>query len=140
VHSFLGTPSDRAAAEASGIKRDINRSQVGLREVSGSPVMKRLSDLIHLRGQQAAFHPNATQYTLHLGDALFGFWRQSRDRSQSIFAVHNLTGVSQDLHPDSLNLTVTEGWVDLLSGRPLAHGGDPLVLAPYQSAWITNRG
>ena len=139
VHSLLGTPSDRSAAMASGVNRDINRSQVALADVSGSPVMKRLSDLVHLRGQQAAFHPNATQYTLHLGDALFGFWRQSRDRSQSIFAVHNLTDAPQDLHADTLNLTLTESWTDLLSGRRLAHGGEPFALAPYQSAWITNR-
>ena len=48
-----------------------------------------------LRKKQIAFHPNATQFTLQLGDLFFGIWRQSIDRSQSIFCISNLTNKKQ---------------------------------------------
>ncbi|MFM9587533.1 hypothetical protein, partial [Streptomyces caniscabiei] len=50
-------------------------------------VFTRINNLLAIRKQQDAFHPNATQFTLHLTGALFGFWRQSIDRRQSIFCV-----------------------------------------------------
>ena len=45
-------------------------------------VFKGIKQLLAVRKRQAAFHPNATQFTLHLGEGLFGFWRQSIDRQQ----------------------------------------------------------
>ena len=81
---------------------------------SGVHGLKRMIDI---RIRQPAFHPNATQFTLQLGDALFGFWRQSMDRAQSIFAIHNVTDQEILIPVMSLNLIGGDHWADLLSRR-----------------------
>jgi sucrose phosphorylase len=101
-------------------------------------VFDSLKRLIALRKQQPAFHPNATQLTLHLGDHLFGFWRQSLDRQQSLFCIHNLSSVEQTLSLSELNLVLNYRWRDLISGEPVKVELPEWTLAPYQTLWITN--
>ena len=50
--------------------------------------LEKLIDLIKIRKEQPAFHPNATQFTLNLGSSILALWRQSLDRKQSIFAIN----------------------------------------------------
>ncbi|NJO10564.1 MAG: alpha-amylase, partial [Leptolyngbyaceae cyanobacterium SL_1_1] len=103
-------------------------------------VLKELCRLIKIRRQQGAFHPNATQYTLHpLNPALFAFWRQSVTRDQSIFSVHNLSNQPQELQLGNLNLVNTDTWHDLISGDRFDDFEAIQVLKPYQSVWITNK-
>jgi sucrose phosphorylase len=101
-------------------------------------VFNALASLLKTRSRQAAFHPNATQFTLQLGEQLFGFWRQSIDRSQSIFAIHNLTGETIRIPLMSLNLIDGDTWTDLVSGEVVGHFGGDLEFGPYQCRWITN--
>jgi sucrose phosphorylase len=101
-------------------------------------VFEALKHLIALRKAQPAFHPNATQFTLHLGDELFGFWRQSLDRRQSLFCVHNLTNEEQVLPLNRLNLVVNHRWRELISGAPVEEELPEWTLSPYQTLWITN--
>jgi hypothetical protein len=87
-----------------------------------------------------AFHPNATQFTLHpMNQALFAFWRQSRERDQSIFCIHNLSDRTQKLDLSTINLICTDPWCDLLSGLLIEDIYSNLILKPYQSVWITNK-
>ncbi|MDA0651639.1 MAG: alpha-amylase, partial [Proteobacteria bacterium] len=81
---------------------------------------------------------NATQFTLHLGDELFGFWRQSLDRRQSLFCVHNLTAEEQVLPLSRLNLVVNHSWRELISDAVITEDVREWTLAPYQTLWITN--
>ena len=99
-NSLFGTSNDLDSVRKTGIKRDINRFKWDLdalikklddEKSIEKIVYKKLLDMISLRKKQIAFHPNATQFTLQLEDHLFGIWRQSIDRSQSIFCVSNLT-------------------------------------------------
>ncbi len=147
IHSLLATPNDRETADKTGIHRTINRAVLSAADVAAdldqpetirAQVFRRLADLLRIRRQQPAFHPNAVQFTLHLPDELFGFWRQSKDRTQSLFAVHNVTDEAQDLSLADLNLIATDDWCDLIAGRRIDHG-ETLCLAPYASAWLTNR-
>ncbi len=92
-----------------------------------------------MRRRQPAFHPNATQFTLHLGNQLFGYWRQSMDRRQSIFCVSNVSSELQDLALADINLIDTERWWDLIGEGALEGRGQVLELQPYQTVWITNR-
>jgi sucrose phosphorylase len=101
-------------------------------------VSELLKKLMHLRQHQRAFHPNATQFTLHLGEQLFGFWRQSTDRRQSIFCIYNVTNSEQPLRVADLNLIVTDRWWDLISGHIFDESTETISLAPYQVLWITN--
>ena len=88
--------------------------------------------------QQPAFHPNATQYVLHLGDEVFAFWRQSLDRGQSIFCLNNVTAREQNINLADINLIETKGWQDLISGVKVNNLRGTLALAPYQSAWLAS--
>ncbi len=148
IHSLLGTPNDHARVAATGAPRAINRHQWGeqaieslLAEPSSLParVLARLGALIRLRRGQPAFHPNATQFTMHLGEAVFGFWRQSMDRRQSIFALNNVTDRPQRVPLSDINLISTENWRDLISGEAVGDRLGELELAPYQCAWLSNQ-
>ncbi len=149
LHSLLATPNDWAGVQRTGHNRSINRHQwddAQLRQALADPsrphgkVLHELSRRIRLRRQQPAFHPNATQYTLHpLNSTLFAFWRQSMARDQSIFCVHNLSNQPQKLSLSNLNLVITDDWYDLISGDPISNLYDTLMLSPYQCVWITNQ-
>ncbi|MEO1591787.1 MAG: alpha-amylase, partial [Cyanobacteria bacterium J06632_22] len=148
IHSLLATSNDYEGVAQTGRNRSINRRRweyqtlIDQLKDPHSPqtiVLKELSRLIQLRRQQPAFHPNATQYTLQLGHALFGFWRQSLDRDQSIFSIHNLTAAPQDIVLQDINLIGTDPWVDLISGNDIDPAAKTFTLKPYQSVWITNQ-
>ena len=147
IHSLLATGNDSEKLERTGQSRSINRHQwdyealkteLADEESQHNQVYTKLSELIAIRKQQAAFHPNATQFTLHLNEKLFGFWRQSMDRTQSIFCIYNITDEVQPLVMSDLNLIVTNDWRDLISGQVFNDTNDHLSLAPYQTVWITN--
>lgn len=148
IHSLLGSRNDRETAEKTGIKRRINRRQWDGEELreelnrEDSPhasVLKKLLRLIELRKEQAAFHPNATQFTLHLGEQVFAFWRQSWDRRRHVFCLHNISNEEQVIPITTMNLIGTEDWFDLISGDSLAEEATEITLSPYQSVWLANR-
>lgn len=147
IHSLLATPNDHERVANTGRLRSINRHQWDIGELRAAlsderSIHKRALDEIRrrlaIRRQQRAFHPNATQYTLHFGKEIFGFWRQSARREQSIFALHNVTNTEQMIALGELNLINTENWVELLSDRDLDDLHGELVLPPYGAAWLTN--
>ncbi len=148
IHAMLATPNDHEAVTRRGMNRAINRHRWDYPELMGrledpgseqAQVLGALSERLRLRGRQPGFHPNATQFTLQLDDRVFALWRQSLDRAQSIFALHNVSADEIVLPPAALNLIEGEDWQDLLSGQSLA-GDAEITLAPYQCRWITNQG
>lgn len=149
IHSMLATPNDHEQVEHRGMNRAINRHRWDYPTLNGllddpatpqSRVLNALSDRLRIRSKQAAFHPNATQFTLSLDDRVFGVWRQSLDRNQSIFALHNVSDQPVDVSHKSMNLIDDESWVDLLSGDHIDMAQEKITLAPYQCRWISNRG
>jgi len=148
LHSLLGTHNDLQRLAHTSQNRSINRHQWELVQLSAAlddttsdhhVVFNSLKRLIFLRKEQLAFHPNATQLTLHLGDHLLGFWRQSLDRRQSLFCIHNVSASDQTLPLSQLNLVVNCNWREIISGEPVEVELAEWTLAPYQSLWITNR-
>ncbi|MAS13538.1 MAG: alpha-amylase [Nitratireductor sp.] len=148
IHSLLATRNDYDGVEKLGYNRAINRKRLDyamLRKELDDPntlsarVLSRLKEMVRVRSAQPAFHPNATQFTLQLGEAFFGFWRQSLDRAQSIFAVSNLTAEPRSIPSMALNLIEGDAWCDLLSGEPVAQLSGEIAFAPYQTRWISNR-
>jgi sucrose phosphorylase len=146
LHSLLGTRNDLERLERTGQNRAINRHQWQLDELEAAladarsehaQVFKALMNLLSIRQRQLAFHPNATQFTLHLGAKLFGFWRQSMDRRQSIFCISNISNQPQVLQLTDINLIEAQDWTDLISGDDC--NGQQLLLAPYRTVWISNR-
>ena len=150
LHSLVATGNDHENVIKTGRKRSINRHQWQYEALEAALADKQsqhaicyegISDLIAIRKQQAAFHPNATQFTLHMGEQIFGFWRQSLDRRQSIFCLYNMSDQTQSLHLSDLNLIVTDAWRDLISGQVFDNSDESTALSfePYQAMWISNR-
>ncbi|MBX2882064.1 MAG: sugar phosphorylase [Granulosicoccus sp.] len=147
IHSLLATENDRESVETRGLNRAINRHRWDyqkLRTALDDPqsnharVLNALSQRLALRSLQPAFHPNATQFTLPLDERVFGVWRQSQDRRQSIFALHNVSSSMVELPLSSLNLIADETWIDLLNEETLPLEAEQIQLLPYQCRWITN--
>jgi sucrose phosphorylase len=147
IHSLLATENDLEGVKSKGHNRAINRHQWRAELLAeqlendasqNSQVLKQLKNLIQIRQQQTAFHPSATQFTLHINDQIFAFWRESMNRRQSIFCLYNISDIPQIIKLSSINLTVTDNWHDLISGIQLTNQGEELVMAPYQALWLSN--
>jgi sucrose phosphorylase len=147
IHSLLGTRNDYARVLHTGQNRSINRHQwqydtlletLADTNSTHAQVFEQVTGLLRIRRRQAAFHPNAVQFTLHLGAHIFGFWRQSMDRRQSIFCISNISNEPQSLLLSSINLIEAVDWRDLVSGQALPSRDGELQIAPYQTLWITN--
>lgn len=149
IHSLLATLNDHAQVEHRGMNRAINRHRwdyptlralLGDETTPQARVLDALTQRLKLRSRQSAFHPNATQFTVNPEDArVFAVWRQSLDRHQSIFALHNVSDETVSVPTSTLNMIEDETWVDLLSGETVPADAETVTLAPYQCRWITNR-
>ena len=149
IHSLLGTENNREGMAHSGRARTINRYHWEADDLYAAldddgrhhkAVFTEMKRLIQIRIAQDAFHPNATQYTLHFSDQIFAFWRESLDRKQSLFALHNVSSERQTIPLVELNLIATEAWVDLISGFVYEDLAGQIVLEPYACVWISNKG
>ena len=148
IHSLLGTSNDYEKVANTGQNRSINRRRWELTELEAlldSPysqhhkVLNRLSKLIRVRKAQPAFHPNATQFTLQLGNQIFGYWRQSLDRKQSVFCISNISDEEQSVLLSDINLIGTDNWIDLITRQEIALSSSFLQMKPYQTLWISNQ-
>jgi len=147
IHSLLGTQNDYEKLANTHHNRSINRRrwhEGALEEALAdetlhhAKVLSTLKGLLNTRIEQPAFHPNATQFTLHLGLQLFGFWRQSKDRKQSIFCVSNISTQPVELPLSELNLIITDSWTELISNTEITALTENITLMPYQTVWISN--
>tara|TARA_A100001388_G_scaffold84819_1_gene61170 strand:+ start:1023 stop:2753 length:1731 start_codon:yes stop_codon:yes gene_type:complete len=148
IQNFLGSKNDNIKVKKTNSFRSINRKNwnydsltkiVNNKSTINNKILNSIKNLIVLRKKQVAFHPNATQFTLQLGDIFFGLWRQSIDRSQSIFCISNLTNKKQKISLLDINLISTNSWFDLLTKKKIKNIGDELFFKPYQTYWITNK-
>jgi sucrose phosphorylase len=147
IHSLLGTGNDYEKVKNTSHNRSINRRKWDYAELQEqlashysqhNKVHDRMIKLLQIRKLQPAFHPSATQFTLQLGEQIFGFWRQSIDRRQSIFCIFNVTDEPQNLRLSDINLIGTDTWFDLISGQIISIDDLEYQLLPYQSMWISN--
>ncbi len=147
IHSMLGTENDQQLTTETGRLRSINRHHWNEDELlrhldnansTHSRVFNEMKRRIQIRSQQEAFHPNATQYTLHFDSGIFAFWRESPNRNQNVFAIHNITNQVQQVPLTELNLIATDVWTDALTGSVYEDLDDVLEIQPYGAVWITN--
>ena len=147
IHSLFGTKNNLNLYKKTKINRAVNRSTYNYEYVKKMlkrndthifKIFTNMMKLIDIRKKQIAFHPNATQYTLNLGNSFFGIWRQSIDRKQSIFAIYNVTNKYQRLNINKLNILSLEHWSDLISIEKLEAKQLFITFSPYQFRWITN--
>lgn len=150
VNSLFAQPSDPVGAAASGVRRDINRSGIELKaalalledpSTTQGEATARLLALLRTRGAQSAFHPDAGQRAIDLGNHIVGFQRSSTDGLQTILAISNCTADNVTVaFVDLPDLDATTRWDDLVAGKLIDLAARNLVLAPYQTVWITNTG
>ncbi len=148
IHSLLGTNNYYEGVERTNHNRTINRykwdyesitKKIGDNKTHHSIIFNKMLTLLKTRIRQPAFHPNAVQFTLHLGDEIFGYWRQSQKRDQSIFCLHNVTDKEVKIPISSINLISLDKWIDLISGCDYTDIRQDVTLKPYQYMWLTNR-
>ncbi|MFQ3249716.1 MAG: sucrose phosphorylase [Glaciecola sp.] len=148
IHSLIGTPNDEEKVLHTGQNRSINRHrwdykrllhELSSADSSHAKILNALSELIKIRRSQAAFHPNATQFTLQLGPHIFGYWRQSINRHQSIFCLSNITDKKQEIALSDINLIENNHWFDLIEESLIDTTISNLKLEPYQTMWISNK-
>ena len=149
IQSLFGSKNDSRRMRQTGQKRAINRQQWNLRErqkklddlsTEESRIFRELKRRIKIRKDQPAFHPDATQFTLQLPNYLFGFWRQSLCRKQSLFVILNLTPNTVDLDLSRLNLFQNSVWRELISDKLIDHTDGVMLLNAYQTVWMSNEG
>ncbi|MCG8412946.1 MAG: alpha-amylase family glycosyl hydrolase [Pseudomonadales bacterium] len=147
IQSLFASRNDHKRLEHTGRNRSINRHiwdhqelESAINDATGmhGRVFAELKRLIKIRRRQPAFHPNATQFTLHLGTEVFAFWRQSINRNQSIFCLSNVTNKPQTINLSDINLITTDEWRDLISEENYQDLAQQLTLRPYQTVWISN--
>ena len=147
IHSMLATQNDYERVQVTNHNRSINRHKWNLTEIESkladskshhASALASMVNLLNIRSQQPAFHPNAVQYTLHLGNNVFAFWRQSINRDQSIFCIHNITDQPISIPLTSINLISLDSWHDLISLSKYSTNDEAIELAPYEFVWLSN--
>jgi len=145
LHCLTATPNDTIGVERTGMTRSVNRRKWDLGELDyliGDPktdtgkVFALFQRLLPLRRAQPAFHPDASQHIIDLGDAMFCFERHADGDAQRILVLANLTDKVQRIAlsnlPDDLP-TRTE----LLGLNHAGLGDGGLTLEPYAIFWFS---
>ena len=147
IHSLMGTQSDEKLYNKTQHNRDLNRHEYSEKELLNaledtndyrSYIYNKITNLIKIRKKQKAFHPNAVQFTLHLGKNFYGIWRQSLDKRQSIFCITNMTSKKKNFSLIDINLIGFDNWKDLISEDNINDINTEITLKPYQTMWISN--
>ena len=129
-HSLVGTQNDYAGVEASGQNRRINRHKYERAELdahlaSPGSLARQIYDgyreLLALRIAQPAFHPDAPQQVVDVGnDHILAFSRTSLDRAQSILVLVNFSQREQSYTPPAAGK-----FAELKTGQPFNQSSLP---------------
>ncbi len=140
LHSLLGSHNWVEGRAQTGHNRTINREKLAYEAVTAdladpesfrAKVFGAYTALIATRIRQPAFHPNAAQQALDLGnDGVFALLRTAVDGAQRLLALFNVTGQPQTV---DLGEYVAGSAPDLLGGAAVT---SPAELAPYQVLWL----
>ncbi|EMI55288.1 sugar phosphorylase [Rhodopirellula sallentina] len=140
-HSLVGSPSDFAAVESSGINRRINRHKYERSELEDAlsgpdSLQRRVMDgycrLLEVRRTQPSFDPAASQTMLDLPiDGLIG-WVRKLDGEKPLTVIANLGDQARSIDSSSL----PEGYNrDILAEEELL-ASEPIEMRPYQVRWL----
>ncbi|NDJ74691.1 MAG: sugar phosphorylase [Chloroflexi bacterium] len=146
IHSLLGSRNWTVGVEQTGRARSINREKLNANDVERelaepdslrSLVFSAYRDLLAIRVQHKAFHPNAPQAVLQLHPALFTMLRTAPDDSERILAIHNVSdqAITLDWTTVAGQVPGMSGFNDLVSSTHL-EAGQRFNLAPYGIMWL----
>ena len=136
-NSIFGTSNDDYRYIISGNKRDLNRYKwnkdrldnlLKNKDSKQSVFYKKITNLVFIKRQNKAFHPNAKRENLDIGKKIFCFKRTSLDKKQTIYNFTNLSSKYQKLDLD-------KKYKNLLDKSKITH---KFKLRPYETLWLTN--
>ena len=140
IHSLLGSRNWIKGVRETKRARTINREKLQAKEVAAelenpesfrSKIFYPYLNLIKIRKQQPAFHPNAGFEILDIDPGIFAIKRYVDD--QIIYAVTNISSAEI-----SFSLPLQEEFLqmeDLLTGKKFSI--DSISLEPYEYVWLT---
>lgn len=140
IHSLLGSRNWSAGVQETGRARSINRERLLVEDVTAelqdpqsfrSQVFYPFVNMMRLRRQQPAFHPNAAFEILAIDPKVFAIRRESE--TQTIVALTNIS--DRTVVVETGRLGFDEPVVDLIAGRGMETSG--VELQPYQYVWLT---
>ena len=139
-NSIFGTSNDDYRYIISGNKRDLNRYKwnkdrldnlLKNKDSKQSVFYQKITNLVFIKKQNKAFHPNAKRENLDMGKKIFCFKRTSLDKKQTIYNFTNLSSKHQKLN---LNINFTK-YKNLLDKTKK---NCKFKLKPYETLWLTN--
>jgi sucrose phosphorylase len=135
--------------QQSGRNRAINRQKLPLSNLEqdlADPsslrhrIFNGLSTMLRARSSSKAFHPGGPQRVVDAGDSVLALLRDAPSGNERALCLQNVTGQPATLAADFEALPGGLDRVhDLLSGRNLEFKpGESLILAPYQTLWLSS--
>ena len=148
IHSILGTENDYDRRDNLGSNRAVNRHIWDFKELQkklNTPkshhhqVFHHLTRLAALRRATPAFHPEAGQEILDMGDRIVAIQREiepwQERPGQTLLCIHNISDTAVETRFPEMPEGVETRGKDLITGRPVSLL-DSLCLEPYRFAWI----
>ena len=142
-NSIFGTANDEAKFIITGNNRDINRYKWNLKNISNklkdsktkqNKFYNSICNLLKIRRNQKAFHPNASRINIDFGGKIYGFKRVSEDKKQTIICITNLSSKIQTIKIDKKNQKMK----NLLSSKINIMNKKFLILKPFETIWLSN--
>ena len=142
IQSMLGAHNDYNGAAQQLKNRAINRRKYSIEKIEKKlskktrtlKVFKALKRRIKIRKMQSAFHPDAHQQVLDIGQSYFAFIRHSVESGQEILCMSNITNQPKAIVAAT---HLIENRYDLITG--IEHLSDQIILNPYQTVWLTKK-
>lgn len=151
IHSLLGSQNDHEGVKETGRYRSINREKLcrnQLEEQLSNPdslryqVFHKIKELLKIRINQSAFHPNGEQRVLELDKRVFSLIRKSIDGRETILSFTNVSNEEVTIHLNflDLNLAHSNEYMNLLTNEKVIVQDSliQVVLKPYEVAWLKN--
>ena len=139
-NSLFGTSNDEYKYIISGNKRDLNRYKWNKKRLDNLLKNKRskqsifcreILNLISIKKQNKAFHPNAKRENLNMGKKIFCFKRTSLDKKQTVYNITNLSSKNQKF---KFNKKLNK-YKNLLDKTKINHNSQ---LKPFETLWLSN--
>ena len=142
-NSIFGTSNDEAKFIITGNNRDVNRYKWNYKNIikeltnyksKHSIFYRNICNLLSIRREQKAFHPNASRINLDLGQKIFGFNRISKDKKQTIICITNCSSEPQKTKIVKKGKKIK----DLLRPKINIENKKFLILKPFETVWLSN--
>lgn len=139
VQSILGSRNDVDGVKTAGYNRAINRQKYAISEIEQALMEKdslrqrvyyALSQLIQVRIQQSAFHPDNPMSILDSDNSLLVLKRQAREEQESLWCVFNLSHKTV-----SMILPEARWYRDIASGERI-DGTQTMLLGGWEYRWL----